>query len=278
MQYLKSNLIGLLILFLFAGCLNQDSKRTEKFEDNILKNEYDEEPEIGTWSIAAVDFKTGQVGIAGASCTFNVQGIGEVIPGKGAVIVQGMSSDEARERAMELLQEDTNLKEILKEIRHEKFDPENQQYAIISLDSTALPVVYTGKKLDDTKGERVAHGVCVQGNVLVNEAVLEKTLEAFQNSKGTLTERLVKALEAGADEGGDKRCGEQKARSAFVTVFNKTDNARWPYFHLVVYGNEKGGVPAVDYLAKEFHSLYPQSRNRPTTRVYIVPEQEAKDQ
>jgi uncharacterized Ntn-hydrolase superfamily protein len=149
----------------------------------------------------------------------------------------------------------------------------NQQYAIISLDSTELPLTYTGTHLDDTKGSRNAKGVTVQGNVLVSENVLDKTLEVFLKANGTLTEKLVKALEAGAKEGGDKRCGEQMARSAFVTVFNKTDNARWPYFHLVVYGNEKGGVPAVEYLAKEFHSLYPQSRNRPTTRVYIVPEQ-----
>ncbi len=246
--------------------------RGKQIDDNLVKNQYDEEAEIGTWSIAAVDFQTGEIGVAGASCTFNVQGIGEVIPGKGAVIVQGMSSDEAMERAMEMLQEDEDLQLILKEVRDSKYDPENQQYAIISLDSSLMPVAYTGKSLDNTKGERVEKGVSVQGNVLADEKVLNATMEAFKTSEGSITEKLVKALEAGAERGGDLRCGDQKARSAFVTVYRKTDNARFPYFHLVVYGTEKGGVPAVEYLAKEFHNLYKQSKDRSTTRIYMVPE------
>lgn len=256
-------------LIIFLSC--SAPKSGISFQDNVVESRFDEPAEIGTWSIVAVDYETGQIGIAGASCTFNVQGIGEIIPGKGAVVVQGMSSDEARERAMELLQDDTKLDDILSEIRDKKFDPENQQYALINLDSTQNPIAFTGSNLDNAKGHRTIKGVSVQGNVLTGQNVLDKTLVAFETTNGTLTEKLVKALEAGADAGGDSRCGDQKARSAFVTVYNQTDNARWPYFHLVVYGTEKGGVPAVDYLAKEFHSLYPQSKNRPSTRVYIVP-------
>jgi uncharacterized Ntn-hydrolase superfamily protein len=273
MRKLNRTSVTVALIILSVSCLNANPSNTDRFEDNVSKSAYPEPAEIGTWSIVAVDYETGQIGIAGASCTFNVQGIGQVIPGKGAVIVQGMSSDEAMERAMELLQEDTNLEQILKEIRNPEFDPENQQYAIISIDSTITPVAYTGSDLDESRGERIARGVTVQGNVLVSEETLDNTLRVFQNTSGALVEKLVRALEAGASAGGDKRCGDQKARSAFVTVYKKTDNARWPYFHLVVYGNDKGGVPAVEYLVKEFQSLYPKSKNRPTTRVYITPEQ-----
>lgn len=269
---LNKFLLVLLFGALFWSCSNAQHINSMQVNDNVVKNEYPEPAEVEYWSIAAVDFKTGQIGIAGASCTFNVQGIGEIIPGKGAVIVQGMSSDEARESAIALMREEHSLAEIMDEIRNPKYDPENQQYALILLDSTIQPIAFSGNKLDNTRGHRIATGLSVQGNVLVSDAVLDDAVLAFQRKDGTLAEKLVKALEAGANAGGDKRCGEQRARSAFVTVYNKTDNARWPYFHLVVYGTEKGGVPAVDYLVKEFHSLFPQSINRPSTRVYIVPE------
>ncbi|MEO8402983.1 MAG: hypothetical protein ABI480_00250 [Chitinophagaceae bacterium] len=40
------------------------------------------------WSIIVVDPKTKQIGIAGASCTQGVYGIGAIYPGEGAVVVQ----------------------------------------------------------------------------------------------------------------------------------------------------------------------------------------------
>ncbi len=268
-------LIASLCLLMVSQSCKESSVVTnpQLFEDNQVKKDYgDEEPEIGTWSIAAVDFKTRQIGIAGASCTYNVQGIGAVVPGKGAVIVQGMSSDEARQKAIDLLIEGEAIDKILSQIRDPKFNPEEQQYAIISLDSTVVPVAYTGKELDNEMGQRIAKGVSVQGNVLASQDVLDKTLEAFQNSKGDLAERLVAALEAGASAGGDKRCGDQKARSAFVTVFDETNNGNWPYFRLSIYGTNKGGIPAVEYLSKEFQNIYKESKHRKKTILYIVPE------
>ena len=38
-----------------------------------------------TWSITAVNPETGEVGIAGASCTYSVWGIAGVAPGKGVI-------------------------------------------------------------------------------------------------------------------------------------------------------------------------------------------------
>jgi uncharacterized Ntn-hydrolase superfamily protein len=53
---------------------------------------------LATWSIIIVDPGTGEIGIAGASCTKNCYGIGEIIPGKGAIIVQAMSNSRARRK------------------------------------------------------------------------------------------------------------------------------------------------------------------------------------
>jgi hypothetical protein len=44
-----------------------------------------------TWSIIAVNRATGEVWISGASCTSHVSGIEQIVPGKGAVVVQAMS-------------------------------------------------------------------------------------------------------------------------------------------------------------------------------------------
>jgi Family of unknown function (DUF1028) len=227
--------------------------------------------EHGTWSIAAIDFETGEIGIAGASCTHNVQGIAEVIPGVGAVVVQGMSNDDARELGMKLLASGAAPSEIVDQMKDPKFDPENQQYAVLSSNRELESAAYTGKLTDGWHGSAAQAGVTVQGNSLVSQAVVENTLAAFQNADGSVAEKLVRGLEAGAAAGGDKRCGDQRARSAFVTVYKADDPQSTPFFHLVVYGTEKGGEPAVTRLAEEFDSLYPRSHDRQSTRLYIIP-------
>jgi uncharacterized protein DUF1028 len=227
--------------------------------------------EHGTWSIAAIDFETGEIGIAGASCTHNVQGIAEVIPGVGAVVVQGMSNDDARELGMKLLAAEAAPSEIVDQMKDAKFDPENQQYAVLSSNRELESAAYTGKLTDGWHGSAAQAGVTVQGNSLVSQAVVENTLAAFQNADGSVAEKLVRGLGAGAAAGGDKRCGDQRARSAFVTVYKADDPQSTPFFHLVVYGTEKGGEPAVTRLAEEFDSLYPRSHDRQSTRLYIIP-------
>jgi hypothetical protein len=39
---------------------------------------------FATWSIIVVDPKTNEIGIAGASCSFNCYGIGHIVPGMGS--------------------------------------------------------------------------------------------------------------------------------------------------------------------------------------------------
>ena len=53
-------------------------------------------PSFATWSIIVVDPKTKKIGIAGASCTPSVYGIGAIMPGKGAIVVQANGNPLAR--------------------------------------------------------------------------------------------------------------------------------------------------------------------------------------
>jgi uncharacterized Ntn-hydrolase superfamily protein len=63
---------------------------------------------------------------------------------------------------------------------------------------------------------------------------------------------LMLALEAGSRAGGDKRCGEQPATSAFITILQKDDNPKKPSLNLNTFGQHKGGPNAVDLLKKQY--------------------------
>lgn len=96
-----------------------------------------------TWSIIAIDYKTRQIGIVGASCTFDVSGITSIIPGKGAVVVQAVSDYFARMKGVELINKGMNLSDIPDVMKDERFNSEKQQYGLISLNKDFNPLVYS---------------------------------------------------------------------------------------------------------------------------------------
>ena len=63
---------------------------------------------FATWSIIIIDPNTKEIGIVGASCTYNCYGIGEIVPGKGAIIVQAMSNKNAREKGLQMIVADAS--------------------------------------------------------------------------------------------------------------------------------------------------------------------------
>ncbi|OJJ16497.1 hypothetical protein BKI52_34885 [marine bacterium AO1-C] len=203
-----------------------------------------------TWSIIAVDRKTGEIGIAGASCTFDVQGIASIVPGRGAIVVQASSSYFARMKGVDLMENNKSIEEILTAMRNQRYKPEKQQYGVVVLDRGTKPLVYSGTKISSWSGEIIGADIAVLGNILVSENVLKKAFEAFnKNRNKTLAERLMLALRAGEQAGGDKRCGSQYARSAFISVYRPVNGS---ILKLSVYGIKEGGKPAVTLLAKEF--------------------------
>src|SRR5919112_1617826 len=82
-----------------------------------------------TWSIIVIDPKTKEIGIAGASCTYSVFGIGAIVPGKGAIVVQAMSNPLARLHGFRMIMDGVAPEAILEKIRHPDYDPQQQQYA-----------------------------------------------------------------------------------------------------------------------------------------------------
>jgi uncharacterized Ntn-hydrolase superfamily protein len=209
-----------------------------------------------TWSIIVIDPKTNEIGIAGASCTISVYGIGAIIPGKGAIIVQAMSNPFARSKGKKMILANAAPEEILKALKDSMFNPEHQQYAFICVNNLEKPLTYTGSLTTPFKGALTAKGIAVQGNTLANikelNAVLKAALKA-QKKGLPIEEVLMLALEAGAVLGGDKRCGNIKALSAFITVSKPSDDIKNPFLELIVNGtNEK--VNAVEALRQKFNN------------------------
>jgi uncharacterized Ntn-hydrolase superfamily protein len=208
-----------------------------------------------TWSIIVVDPKTKEIGIAGASCTKSVYGIGAIIPGKGAIVVQAMSNFFARKKGWEMIMEGKSATEILNTIKDPQYQPDVQQYGIVCMNDLVHPQTFTGKECTLYNGSITGYGISVQGNTLTSDdelqAIFNAALKAQKDSL-SLQDVLMLALEAGSNSGGDKRCGELKAWSAFVTVAKPTDDANKPWLNLVVYGTDEK-VNAVESLEKKFN-------------------------
>jgi uncharacterized Ntn-hydrolase superfamily protein len=210
---------------------------------------------LATWSIIIADPISKKIGIAGASCTYNCYGIGKIVPGKGAIVVQAMSNKWAREKGVAMLLTDASPQEIIDALTDSLYEPEQQQYGVVSLLYITEPRTYTGSATQPFQGTLLSPGVAIQGNTLANEQVVHAILKAIEQGKQDqlpLEEILMLALEAGSAAGGDKRCGEQRATSAFLIVANPTDKLKKASLDLQFFGQKKGGMNAVTLLRGKY--------------------------
>lgn len=210
---------------------------------------------LATWSIIMADPISKKIGIAGASCTYNCYGIGKIVPGKGAIVVQAMSNKWAREKGVHMLLADASPQEIIDALTDSMYDPEQQQYGVVSLLYVTAPRTYTGSATHPFQGTLTAPGVAIQGNTLATEQVVQAILKAVvqgQQNQLPLEEILMLALEAGSAAGGDIRCGEQRATSAFLMVANPTDKPKRASLDLQFFGQKKGGMNAVTLLRSKY--------------------------
>ncbi len=196
-----------------------------------------------TWSVVAVDPKTGEVGAAGATCWPDVAVIARLVPGKGVVVAQGLTNDEGRDLASKMLREGRASQAIIEEITSKQVEKgfalgrPLRQYGVATLQpSGPTTASFTGFFTSLARGVREAPGVSVQGNMLASEDVLDKTIDQYLKTPKScgLAIALLNALEAGAREGGDARCStEQSALSAFLFVAKPNDAANAPTIRVI---------------------------------------------
>lgn len=181
-----------------------------------------------TYSIVAVDLQSGAVGGAGTSCVGANLSVSEIYgsaPGYGAVMAQASINRAGRDRAVELLEQGTGAVAIIAEISGTAFDARrgSRQYAVVDLDGEAAGFTGTSTLTfaDDRQGRAGDFVYSVQGNILTGAAVLDQAARAFEGEGCDLADRLMRALEAGAENGeGDSRCTPDGIPSdgAFIQV------------------------------------------------------------
>jgi uncharacterized Ntn-hydrolase superfamily protein len=163
-----------------------------------------------TWSIVAKDEATGRFGIAVASKFFAVGAVvPHIAPGIGAVATQAMVNSFFGLEGLALLREGLAAAEVVARLVAGDAGRDHRQLHVV--DAAGRAAAHTGAACVDWCGHRIGEGFSVAGNMLAGREVVDAAFETY--AAGTalpFPRRLVRALKAGEDVGGDKR-GKQSA-------------------------------------------------------------------
>ena len=187
---------------------------------------------FATWSVIAIDAKTGQVIIASATCVrqqgfperkpngardlMDVQAV--IVPGVGVAACQA-GVDNTRENQMLVYNEiKKGTPPADRSSSCSKKDPnvERRQFGIVSIPNggtiteqnnragfngsgNSRSSLYFGGQVGDIYYQ-------VQGNTLLGDQVVHLAALAFTRADGTMADRVMAAMEAADANGGDHRC------------------------------------------------------------------------
>lgn len=183
---------------------------------------------VATFSILGYDPETGMVGGAVQSRVFSV-GNG-VLWGEaniGMVATQAYVDVSYGPKGLEFLKKGFSPAETVKTLLKNDPDPhpdnwpkKARQFSV--MDSKGNVSSHTGEKASFWAGHKYGKNCSAQGNILASESVVNDMVKAFEQTKGHLSMRLLRALEAGQNAGGDTR-GMQSAAILIV----KKDGGVW---------------------------------------------------
>jgi uncharacterized Ntn-hydrolase superfamily protein len=205
-----------------------------------------------TWSVIAIDKKTGQVIVASATCVAQAgfpkrQPIGSrdlmdlqavIVPGIGVAACQA-GADNTHKNQMtvfEELKKGTDPKKII-EILHMDPDIERRQFGILDMQGRTAGHNGSGNSTASlyVPGHVGDFYFQVQGNTLFSDQVMYEAALAFTRAKGALADHVMAAMEAADAKGGDKRCNcetdpkpnapcdGKTAHVAYIVIANKED-------------------------------------------------------
>ena len=157
-----------------------------------------------TYSIVARDPETGELGVAVQSRAFNT---GAVVPwaaaGVGVVATQSYTEVSYGPLGLELLRAGKSPEQALAELVAADDDSAYRQVAILGAGGQVA--VHVGEACIPAAGFAAGDGFSAQANMVDSERVWESMAEAFEGSQGPLAERLLSALDAAEEAGGDWR-------------------------------------------------------------------------
>lgn len=155
-----------------------------------------------TFSIVARCARTGECGVGIATYSPNV-GVRcpVVVPQRGAAAIQAVANPLLLPIAQRLIATGLSARRVVHELLSGDPYPQSRQIHVVDVYGHAH--AFTGERNPGWAGHRTGAGYSVAGNVLAGEAVVHAMAEAFERSaEEPLAERLVRAVEAGRDAGG----------------------------------------------------------------------------
>ena len=166
-------------------------------------------PLVATFSIAAFDPETDSLGVAVQS---KFLAVGSVVPwaraGIGAVATQAIANFNYGPRGLDLMAEGRTAEETLEALTSADEGRDHRQLGVV--DARGRAATYTGSECFDWAGGVTGEYYAAQGNILVGRETVDAMAKAYEGTEGDLAARLLAALDAGQEAGGDSR-GRQSA-------------------------------------------------------------------
>ena len=178
---------------------------------------------VNTYSIVARDANSGELGVAVQSHWFSVGSI--VIwaePGVGAVATQSFVDPDYGPLGLQLMRAGKDASQALEALIG--IDEHANVRQVGMVDANGVVANYTGDKAITEHCEIAGDGFTVQANLMWKPTVCEAMARAYEAADGDLGERLMLALEAAENEGGDIR-GRQSA--ALLVVNGDRNEPPW---------------------------------------------------
>lgn len=169
-------------------------------------------PASATWSVVITDSSTGEVAIGSATCvTFvDLKELASVVRvGQGAGAAQSFVEPTGRNRGIifDQLAAGTPPADILDILEAQDSGHQTRQYGIVDTQGRAVGFSgdANGDFANDVSGTAGNIAYAVQGNVITGQPVLDEAVEALLQP-GDLPTRLMRAMIAARNQGGDGRC------------------------------------------------------------------------
>ncbi|MDH3252580.1 MAG: DUF1028 domain-containing protein, partial [Ignavibacteria bacterium] len=176
---------------------------------------------VHTYSIVARDSLSGQMGVAVQSHWFSV---GSVVTwaeaGVGAVATQSFVDPAYGPLGLELMRAGKTARQSLNGLLAS--DPGKDVRQVAMIDTKGNVAAHTGRNCIQGAGHIIGKDYSVQANLMLNSNVWPAMSKAFETTKGDLADRMLAALEAAQEAGGDIR-GQQ---SAAILIVRGTSTGR----------------------------------------------------
>jgi uncharacterized Ntn-hydrolase superfamily protein len=173
-----------------------------------------------TFSIVAWDGDARPSPEWGVAVASKFLAVGAVVPwaraGAGAIATQSFANLTYGRDGLDLLASGSGAQNTVKTLTAADDDRDLRQLGVV--DAQGRAATFTGSACFDWAGGHAGPGYCCQGNILVGPEAVAEMARTFESTEGELGRRLLAALTAGDEAGGDRR-GRQSA--ALIVVRDK---------------------------------------------------------